>query len=147
MDENLRYLQALRAAKAAENSGDLVKAAVALRRAEGLTNDDDELQHLRIWLKRLRDRLSTVRRTFYIYSINCDCGSDLIARTSAGRWMYGPRCRGCKRLLGPMEYAFVAKVRANCSLSALEWYRRNRLNTARATAEATALDDLTRRTK
>lgn len=62
------------------------------------------------------------RRTFYIVRINCDCGSDVVARTSV-KWYLGPRCPNCQRPVGPMEYVIVAKVRAAGATEALQTYQ------------------------
>jgi hypothetical protein len=61
------------------------------------------------------------KRTFYIVRINCDCSSDIIARTST-RWMFGPRCPTCQQPVGCLEYAVVAKVRAVGARDALRLY-------------------------
>lgn len=61
------------------------------------------------------------RRTYHIVRINCDCGSDIVARTSL-RWMLGPRCPNCHHVVGCMDYAVMAKVRASGGLEALRLY-------------------------
>ena len=61
------------------------------------------------------------QRTYHIVRINCDCGSDVVARTSL-RWVFGPRCPNCCRVLGPFDYSVVAKIRAVGNLEALRLY-------------------------
>ncbi len=65
------------------------------------------------------------RRTFYIVRINCDCGSDIVARTSV-KWYLGPRCQSCQRPVGSMEYDVVARVRAAGAIEALQTYEASR---------------------
>lgn len=62
-----------------------------------------------------------MKRTYYIVKINCDCGSSTVARTSV-KWLFGPRCSDCGRVVGCLEYDVVATVRAACDLDALRVY-------------------------
>lgn len=41
--------------------------------------------------------------------INCDCSAYAIevSQQQIDRWKYGPRCRVCKRVLGPMQWSVV----------------------------------------
>jgi len=60
-------------------------------------------------------------RTYTIILINCDCGSDVYAVTST-KWIFGPRCRGCHRILGWMEYQEdlrFGRFRANGDMEAV----------------------------
>ena len=68
-------------------------------------------------------RGNEVKRNYYIIIVNCDCGAYIMAKTSA-KWMYGPRCKLCNKVLGPMEYE-VAKctVRAAGDLDAVRKYK------------------------
>lgn len=61
MDDNPRYVEALRTAKHFEAGGKLAKAIDALDVAEHRTHDEDELQHLRVWRDRLRRDLAIQR--------------------------------------------------------------------------------------
>lgn len=61
-------------------------------------------------------------QTYYIISINCDCASGLIARTST-HWKRGLRCPNCKRILGPMEYRVEGKVAADGDLDAIRKWK------------------------
>ena len=63
--------------------------------------------------------------TYHIIYINCDCGSSHVARKTM-RWIYGPRCPGCKRIVGGMDFDIVGKVKAIGEIPALEKYRRNK---------------------
>jgi|GEM_PF-6449328 len=53
--------------------------------------------------------------TFIIIRTNCDCSSDIIARTLSEikRWLTGcPRCPNCHKQLGIMEWREVKTVKA-----------------------------------
>nr|BDD48356.1 hypothetical protein 31 [Candidatus Omnitrophota bacterium] len=65
--------------------------------------------------------------TWYVYITNCDCSSDWIARRSKGRWSFGPRCRGCGRIMGPMQWTDVGKIKARTEGEAIETIRKNRI--------------------
>jgi hypothetical protein len=40
--------------------------------------------------------------------VNCDCGAyDMLVY--GRRWLYGPRCKGCRRILGPMQWSIRKK--------------------------------------
>lgn len=43
--------------------------------------------------------------------INCGCGSYIIFVRSdrPKRWLYGPRCCNCGKILGPMEWSVVSE--------------------------------------
>lgn len=56
---------------------------------------------------------------------NCDCGSDLLA-TSPRRYMFGPRCPCCHKILGPISWSRLATVNASGELEALAIYREMR---------------------
>ena len=63
-------------------------------------------------------------RSYTIVLTNCDCCSDTIARTST-KWIFGPRCPGCKKILGFMEWQEdlrFGKIRATGELEALSIY-------------------------
>jgi len=67
-------------------------------------------------------------RIYTIILTNCDCASNVIARTST-KWIYGPRCPGCKKILGFMEWQEdrrFGKIRANRDLEAIRIYWKNR---------------------
>lgn len=81
-----------------------------------------------------------ITRTYYIVYINCDCGSDLYALTSV-RWVYGPRCRGCGRILGPIEYRVYGKERASGDLEALRKWRDSRCGQTIDPVEYASLDE------
>jgi hypothetical protein len=66
-----------------------------------------------------------VKRTYTIILTNCDCCSDVIARTST-RWTYGPRCSGCHKTLGQMSWRTDGTVRARGDLEACRIYLERR---------------------
>ena len=39
--------------------------------------------------------------------VNCDCGAyDIEVRPDVpGKWMYGPRCHDCRKIMGPMQWS------------------------------------------
>lgn len=145
MDDAPRYVAVLRGAHDAVKAGDLVKAVNMLDKAARLTHDRDELDHLVLWRARLmkdvtphhpgtclakgmfgRDCVQCEaycnrprKRTYYRIRVNCDCGSYLMVRTSR-RWGIGPRCQGCHKILGPMEYSVLDTVRAAGEHEALQ---------------------------
>lgn len=145
MDDAPRYVAALHEVHRARQAGDFVKAVNMLDRAARMTRDRDELDHIVTWRARLlasvkphhpgtcaakgmfgRDcvrceayRNRPRKRTYYRIRVNCDCGSYLMARTSR-RWNIGPRCRGCHKILGPMEYSVLGTVRAAGEREALQ---------------------------
>ncbi len=49
-------------------------------------------------------------KLWHIYDVNCDCCSYQFARRTPGRWLWGPRCRGCSAILGWMQYRFLGKA-------------------------------------
>ena len=59
-------------------------------------------------------------KTFEIILTNCDCASDVMAvpKGRSGKWMYGPRCPGCHRVLGPMQWKSAGEVQAADALDA-----------------------------
>ncbi len=65
------------------------------------------------------------KRPFIIIDTNCDCSSDTIARHPT-RYMWGPRCPNCNKILGLMEWDDVDKVMAFTAWEALEIYRLER---------------------
>lgn len=69
-------------------------------------------------------------RTYTIILINCDCGSDVIAVLSnrPNKWIFGPRCRGCHRILGLMQWMADGSIMASDDLEAvrLYWERRRK---------------------
>ena len=60
---------------------------------------------------------------YIIIQTNCDCSSDIIARTNTN-WIFGPRCPGCNKILGPMQWRDVAVVDAITQMAATEIYRK-----------------------
>lgn len=61
---------------------------------------------------------------YKILSTNCDCASDLIARTAGQikQWLIGPRCPGCHQVLGLMQWGCVRHDDAEVSIVANgEW--------------------------
>ena len=62
------------------------------------------------------------KRTYIIIDTNCDCASDRIARYPT-RYIWGPRCPNCRKILGMMGWRNVGKVRARSEWEALEIYR------------------------
>jgi hypothetical protein len=63
------------------------------------------------------------KRTYYIVRVNCVCSLQHQAHTSF-RWMYGPRCRECHRIVGPMHYEIEGTIRATGELDALQRFCR-----------------------
>lgn len=61
-------------------------------------------------------------KQFQIISTNCDCCSTKIARTTT-RWKYGPRCPGCGKILGIMQYLILGSVKAEGDMEALRLFR------------------------
>lgn len=45
-------------------------------------------------------------RAFHVIRTNCDCSSNIMVRTHYPNWMTGPRCPGCHKILGPMQWTF-----------------------------------------
>lgn len=41
--------------------------------------------------------------------INCDCGAYTIRvrHDRPNHWRFGPRCRGCRRIVGPMNWSVL----------------------------------------
>ncbi len=46
----------------------------------------------------------------HIYDINCDCCSYKMVRARLGKWIYGPRCQGCGRILGWMQWSYCGQA-------------------------------------
>lgn len=65
------------------------------------------------------------RRTFVIISTNCDCCSDIIVRYPT-RYLWGPRCPHCGKVLGWMQWFEVATVRAINQWEAEKEYRQTK---------------------
>jgi len=64
------------------------------------------------------------KRTYYVYALNCDCGSSTIFRRRMGTWVLGPRCPSCRKRLGWMDYRLTCTVRASTEFEAGDAYRR-----------------------
>ena len=66
-------------------------------------------------------------KKYFIISTNCDCCSDIVARTEnqINRWVYGPLCPGCNKILGLMQWGFATTTAliANDEMAALQQYR------------------------
>ena len=75
--------------------------------------------------KREERRAAGIVRTYYVIAINCDCGSDIIVRTGI-RYMLGPRCPGCRQIVGPMQWNVLGTVRAIGEFEAFEEWRRKK---------------------
>ena len=60
------------------------------------------------------------KRRWHIYATNCDCYSDMRAYPYRPRWIIGPRCKGCGKVLGFMEYSYWGWVHATDELEALK---------------------------
>ena len=58
MDENPRYIAAVQAGSEFERSGKLKQAIRSLAKAKSLTCDEDELQHLGVWIRRLQKQVA-----------------------------------------------------------------------------------------
>lgn len=72
------------------------------------------------------------KKTYLIIHTNCDCGSGEIARpTNHSRWLYGPRCPFCLKILGMMSWSIIEEIKATNQDAALDEYysqRRKKLN-------------------
>ena len=64
---------------------------------------------------------------YYIILTNCDCCSDTIAKapSQVKEWVYGPRCPGCNKILGIMQWQLANenKYYAKSQTDALQQYR------------------------
>ena len=70
-------------------------------------------------------------KRFQIVHVNCDCSSDIIAvlPSQINTWTYGPRCRGCGKIMGCMQWTTHPKdeqVKANTGEEAVMMYHRKR---------------------
>ena len=70
-------------------------------------------------------------KRFQIVHVNCDCSSDIIAvlPSQINTWTCGPRCRGCGKIMGCMQWTTHPKdeqVKANTGEEAVMMYRRKR---------------------
>ncbi len=71
-----------------------------------------------------------MKKNYTIILTNCDCASDVIARIST-HWIFGPRCPGCGKILGPIEWMTdlrYGKIKANGELEAIRLYWKKRRN-------------------
>lgn len=52
-------------------------------------------------------------------AVNCDCASHVITVPAdrPKRWKYGPRCPGCGKVLGPMEWSIVKPKAARAAMA------------------------------
>jgi len=62
------------------------------------------------------------KRKYWVLSINCDCASYMTARR-ADSFRFGPRCNGCHRQLGDMQFRILGEVKAKGDLDALRIWR------------------------
>ena len=64
---------------------------------------------------------------YYIILTNCDCASNIIAKPSEQyhKWIFGPRCPGCHKILGWMQWRLACEETfiADGELGALRKYR------------------------
>ena len=67
------------------------------------------------------------KRLYYIVDTNCDCCSSTTAVLVQTRRAYGPRCPHCRRILGPMQYRVINKVRARGDVEAMRVWDGKRL--------------------
>ena len=63
-------------------------------------------------------------RTYHIIATNCDCSSDVIGKTDPGKWLFGPRCPSCRKVLGCMQWMDVGRVRASGDWDAPRIYKK-----------------------
>lgn len=71
---------------------------------------------------------------WHVYWTNCDCCSDRFARRRRPRWLWGPRCRGCGKVLAVMEFGYLGHVQATDELEALRKEQARRVAKMRAEA-------------
>ena len=57
-EKNKPYMAALLAGKQAESAGRLTAAHKHLSQARRLTSDDDEIEHLNVWIARLQRQIA-----------------------------------------------------------------------------------------
>lgn len=50
-------------------------------------------------------------KTWYVYQLNCDCQSETRIYAYNPKWVIGPRCQGCRKILGDMQVTFLGKFR------------------------------------
>lgn len=72
--------------------------------------------------RRPMKRKAETRRTYYIVHTNCDCCANLIALTHK-KWIIGPKCQGCGKILGWMEYDVYESIQACGPLEAVRKWR------------------------
>ena len=65
-----------------------------------------------------------MKKTYIIISTNCDCCADLIARFPT-KYIIGPKCPHCRKILGPMQWNIEDKIRAIGEFEALKKHREN----------------------
>ncbi|KKM94054.1 hypothetical protein LCGC14_1202140 [marine sediment metagenome] len=67
-------------------------------------------------------------KQYNIILTNCDCCSDVIARTTiqVKKWFYGPRCPGYNKILGLMQWQSANKIKyyAISQFDALQQYKK-----------------------
>lgn len=63
-------------------------------------------------------------KKYDIYLVNCDCASMIMVKRHTNRgYLLGPKCPGCKKTLGSMEYMIGGTVMAPTSFVAEKIYR------------------------
>ena len=60
---------------------------------------------------------------WHIYTTNCDCASDVIARKRRPKWVFGPRCPCCNKILGFMQWRYAGKWEGDTEFEAKKTYR------------------------
>jgi len=69
---------------------------------------------------------------YYVILTNCDCCSDTIARRveQFHKWISGPRCPGCQKILGCMQWRLACEevFIAKSEIEALQKYREFTVN-------------------
>lgn len=64
-------------------------------------------------------------KTFVVIHTNCDCCSDTIYRYPT-RYVFGPRCPGCGKILGCMQWSIIDRVKALSHFDAGRVFRAKR---------------------
>ena len=59
-------------------------------------------------------------KTWYVYHLNCDCQSDTRVYDYQPQWKIGPRCQGCRTILGDFQVTFLGKHKAETRQKAID---------------------------
>ena len=109
----------------ADHGGLFNECIVRRCKCDGYVYSRDNTENEGYTSKKYRSKhdINLKKKKYYIVYINCDCGLDTIARTNIN-WIYGPRCNGCNKVLGLMEWKIVDIVQAVDQFDALNIWRK-----------------------